>query len=300
VPYILRHTPSSPPEILMPHTYEVKSGEKHSLFNNDTERPGRKVPRLVLSKDVKTPLQPSPTPNSSSLVLPSVRMSQFPSGPEIKNLYLSPYNREDRMSGWDPCYPQEIEPTEYQHDENPFTFDSAYPAFVPVAYRCSNMSTTPVDSLSRGQLPRCFLSNVQNHPRASRPRRPRLRPASLYPSPLQSSAPPLKPINLSPPPTQPSPSLPLHQPRPSKRIPIISLSRLALACEDLEASQTVSHRNRNETASSNLYFSDFGAPRDLDRHQTRERRTVAELRDDDRLGRVVRCSCGCMESYAIG
>jgi hypothetical protein len=297
------YTTSHPKLSLMPHAYEVKLGEKHSLYNNDeTECPGRKIPRLTLSKDVKTLLPPNETPNKFSLVLPSIQISQLPSRPEIKNPSLSPYSREGRMSEWDTYYPQEeVELTEYQQGEKPFALNYAYPDLIPITSRRPNMTTLPVESLSRGHPSRYFLSNVQNHPRSNRPRYARLRPAPFYPSPIQSTAPSLKSLNTSPPPTQPSPSLPLHQPRPSKRIPIISLSRLALACEDLEAPQIVSDKSRSKTTSNNLDFSDVGVvPQDLGHHQTPEKRTAPELRNGIRPRHVVRCYCGCMGSYAIG
>lgn len=285
----------------MPHAYEVKPAEKHSLLNNDKECHRRKVPRLALSMDVKT-LQSSQLSNNTSWTPSSAHMSRFPSQPRVENLYLSPHGQEDGMSELEPYIPQEVELMNYKYGERHLAFhsDHDYPAFVPLAYHCPNVATMPVETSSREQPPRRLLSNAHDHSRNSKPRYSRLRPASFYPSPPQSRASSLRPVNISPSPTQPSPSLPLHQPRPFKRIPIISLSRLALACEDLAAPPIVSHKSRNEIASSDLYLSDFAPSRHLDRLRTRERRTPAESRDDDRLRRVVQCSCGCMESYAVG
>ncbi|KAF9444601.1 hypothetical protein P691DRAFT_332879 [Macrolepiota fuliginosa MF-IS2] len=282
------------------YAYDVKPGETSDSPDHDARLHKRKIPRLALSTDVKT-LQRSrphlpPTSMPSSIQMP---LSPYygPSRVDGVDLYSHrqrntstgrlPVKRrwrgtENMDSGYDSGYGAE------RHN-----LDSAYPALLPSSrYNTSAMACT-AESSSRQQSHRSSPSYPQ-HPCDTRPDKipySCLQPTSFYPSPPQSTAvSPLEVFNPLPPPIQPPPSLPLHQPRPSRRIPIISLSQLASACDGTETTPQpklmTTHKLGKEISWDAPYSTDFG-----------QARFVQEVNG---VGRFVQCSCGCMESYAIG
>lgn len=303
--YLISVTAISP----MFYAYDIKSGETSNSPDRDAELQARKVPRLALSTDVKTLRQSSQHYNNLPLVSSSVQMP-FPSYSrefhmEVDN--MSPYQQGYGMNEHgDQCW-QSAHIMDSSYNRDRLGLESAYPALLPAPYHDPN-ATASTTELSSGRQPRHLLPPYARHAQDAQFDKvscPRVQPA-FYPSPPQSTASsPLEPVNSQATPIQPSPSLPLHQPRPSRRIPIISLSRLASACDDIEAASrrkpTVSPKARTTSLSNN--FPDLRQPQSQYLSRTRERRMLLAsplARDDDRAGCIVQCSCGCMESYAIG
>ena len=117
----------------------------------------------------------------------------------------------------------------------------------------------------------------------------------------------------------------VHQPRPSRRIPIISLSELASACDDFSMSSAspggkVSHRKPPQdllsplaTSASSKYTSSYsptypsfsdemgieGTPFPVPFSFEEKNTFTIPTHPYTDSGEVVTCSCGCMESYTI-
>lgn len=112
----------------------------------------------------------------------------------------------------------------------------------------------------------------------------------------------------------------LHQPRPSRRIPIVSLSELALACDDFAQSPSMQSLPYQELLSpltldfpakyTSVYSPEHPSllgetriegPRFAHQEQKypHQFHTAPTYYVGDRSEEVVLCSCGCMESYVI-
>jgi len=203
----------------------MNDGETIYPFDHDPTLHKRKVPRLAFSTDVKTssnyynqtiPLTPffAQMPHSSSGTLSQMEVdgaiechSQIDANPRLK-----------RSLGTHP-------EMGYSHERH--SLDSAHPTFLSVLPIGSTVDFTVELSSSSKQCPSSSqCTSLQNTHNSLLP------PSSVYPSPPQSTI--ASPLEVSTPrPVQPSPSLPLHQPRPTRRISIISLSRLASEAEEM-------------------------------------------------------------------
>jgi hypothetical protein len=114
------------------------------------------------------------------------------------------------------------------------------------------------------------------------------------------------------------PPLKLHQPRPSRRIPIISLSNLASACDDhLDTHVQDPERNASEEALSipplSLDFNRVSSMLSLpavDGGNTQHLKYMLYPTSDvysptygvgfdGHSGKAILCNCGCMESYTF-
>ena len=119
---------------------------------------------------------------------------------------------------------------------------------------------------------------------------------------MPPSHPPAPIINQTP--------LKLHQPRPSRRIPIISLDNLASACDDLANSTHVQEpkRHASEEALSPL-SSMLSLPAVDGGNMQQPKYMLYPTGDvysptygvgfDGHSGKAILCSCGCMESYTF-
>ena len=107
--------------------------------------------------------------------------------------------------------------------------------------------------------------------------------------------------------------LKLHQPRPSRRIPIISLSKLASACDDLTTTHVQEPKRHSSEEALSLEFNkvrsmlSFPA---VDGGNTQHLKYMVYptndmysptygLGFDGHLGKAILCNCGCMESYTF-
>jgi len=210
--------------------FHMNYGETTYSFDHDPTPHKRKVPRLALLTDVKTsskfynhttPLTPffAQMPHSSSGALSQIEVDgviechpQIDANPRLKrslgtHLDMG-YSHECRSL--DPAHP---------------TLLSALPIDSTADYTVK-LSSSSEQCPSPSQCTSLRNTNSSLFP-----------PLSVYPSPPQSTS--VSPLELSTPiPVQPSPSLPLHQPRPTRRISIISLSRLASEAEEMENSSS--------------------------------------------------------------
>ena len=112
------------------------------------------------------------------------------------------------------------------------------------------------------------------------------------------------------------PPLKLHQPRPSRRIPIISLSNLASACDDIANQVQEPKRHASEEAPFplSLDFNRISSMLSLpavDGGNTHHLKYMLYPTSnvysptygvgyDGHSGKAILCSCGCMESYTFG
>jgi hypothetical protein len=111
--------------------------------------------------------------------------------------------------------------------------------------------------------------------------------------------------------------LKLHQPRPSRRIPIISLSNLASACDDISNQVQEPRRHASEEAPFplSLDFNTISSMLSLpavDGDNTHHLKyipypTTSNVYSptygvgyDGHSGKAILCNCGCMESYTFG
>ena len=111
------------------------------------------------------------------------------------------------------------------------------------------------------------------------------------------------------------PPLKLHQPRPSRRIPIISLSNLASACDDLATHVQEPKRHASEEAPFPLSL-DFNrippmmSPPAVDGGNTHQLKYMLYPTSnvysptygvgyDGHFGKAILCNCGCMESFTF-
>ncbi|KAF5352643.1 hypothetical protein D9756_005819 [Leucocoprinus leucothites] len=275
------------------YIHDTQRPETSSSFDLETSLHKRKVPRLTLSTDVKIF---SNCHNYTTLSIPP--LTQIPHSPhgalsqmEADEVILYQNNfsklhklRTKRSSEkMNSCYGDERR-----------SLNSAYPALLPTSFNAdipSSVKQCHVSTLYPQQS--CDIRLDKPH---------HLQPSSCYPSPPHSTAAsPLEMSNPLPPPIHPSPSLPLHQPRPSRRIPIVSLSRLASAAEKMDnglAKRPNMHRQRLDSASRNVYSS--GLRQSPYTRVERDRQTMGASREESATGRFLQCSCGCMESYAVG
>ena len=147
--------------------------------------------------------------------------------------------------------------------------------------------------------------------------------------PDSSSIPLLPSSSISDPSTSPShidpsssssninqPPLKLHQPRPSRRIPIISLSNLASACDDIDTQAQEPKRHASEEAPFPLSFDfnrisntlSFAAVDGGNTHHLKYMPYPTSnvysptygVGYDGHSGKAILCNCGCMESYTFG
>lgn len=287
------------------YAYDIKPGTTRTSSDHDPRLQRRKVPRLALSTDVKTP---STSQHFNSFPLP---VSSYPEPSYMEN---------DSPHSCHPGYPtvngqshansrrRGAEDTDTGYGVECYSLDSADPALLPSS--CYDSTTvaciaeSPVKQLHHSS-PSCPQdtrdTQADNIPYSH------LRPTSFYPSPPHSTAvSPLQVFNPLPPPIQPPPSLPLHQPRPSRRIPIISLSQLASACDEFDTAPqrkpTTTHKSRIEIRSNSSYLYPAHAQESQYLKYGRHKQmpmASSFAQGDNRIGRFVQCSCGCMESYAV-
>jgi hypothetical protein len=143
-------------------------------------------------------------------------------------------------------------------------------------------------------------------------------------SALSASLPPITPSSSIPDPyTIPAPSHPpatrpnqaplkLHQPRPSRRIPIISLSNLASACDDFATTHVKEPKRHATEESLSLDFnrvSSLSTPAvdgDNTHHLKYMLYSTSDVYSpmygvgvDGHSGKAILCNCGCMESYTF-
>jgi hypothetical protein len=125
----------------------------------------------------------------------------------------------------------------------------------------------------------------------------------------------LPPSDLNTPPSHPPQApLKLHQPRPSRRIPIISLSKLASACDNLLTHVQEPKRNASEEVSPlSVDFSRVSSMLSLpavDGGNTQHLKYMLYppsdvysptygVGFDGHSGKAILCNCGCMESYTF-
>ncbi|PPQ64255.1 hypothetical protein CVT24_008659 [Panaeolus cyanescens] len=136
--------------------------------------------------------------------------------------------------------------------------------------------------------------------------------SNIQPNSSQSSS--SSPINI--PPTKPGP-LKVHQPRPSRQIPIVSLSQLASACEDYpingRASKPTKVISPPEIDLSPLPLESNGflppmSSHSKPYHSTNQQTKYASHPPNNAYnptfstgthGNSIMCSCGCMETYTF-
>ena len=120
-----------------------------------------------------------------------------------------------------------------------------------------------------------------------------------------SSYPPTATINQTP--------LKLHQPRPSRRIPIISLSNLASACDDLATQVQEPKRHASEEVPLSLDFNRISSMLSLPAVNGGNTHNLKYMLYptgdvysptygvgfDGHSGKAILCNCGCMESYTF-
>jgi hypothetical protein len=111
--------------------------------------------------------------------------------------------------------------------------------------------------------------------------------------------------------------LKLHQPRPSRRIPIISLSNLASACDDITNQVQEPKRHASEEAPFPLSLDFNTISSMLSLPAVDGGNTLQHLKYmpyptsnvysptygvgyDGHAGKAILCNCGCMESYTFG
>jgi hypothetical protein len=88
-----------------------------------------------------------------------------------------------------------------------------------------------------------------------------------------------------------SPSSPkLYQPRPSRRIPIVNLNELASACETFQPGSDLRASDRN--------YPSYQSPKQPSTGLFAPIRSPV-VKQGSSEGRILLCSCGCMESYRL-
>jgi hypothetical protein len=108
------------------------------------------------------------------------------------------------------------------------------------------------------------------------------------------------PLEISNPSVNPSPSLPLHQPRPCRRIPIVSLAQLASACDDMEKAshrRPAPYRHRNGSLSNNIHYSHQRQSPYSRLDRDRQLAWPDFSRGDNNAERITRYGYDCMEVY---
>ncbi|KAL9716333.1 hypothetical protein Ac2012v2_000780 [Leucoagaricus gongylophorus] len=242
-------------------TFYMKYADTTDSFDHDPALYKRKVPRLAYSADVKTfnncynHATPSLTPSFTQMEVDGGIMCH----PHIANPRLKRSLGED---------------LEIDYSNEHHSLDPAYSVLLPASP--IDFSTTtytvglPSSSEQFPSYPQCMYDT-----RPQKTHDSRLPPSSVYPSPPQSTM--ASPLEISNPlPIQPSPSLPLYQPRPTRRIPIVSLSQLASAAEEME---------NNSLWQANLHKGSLDV----------KSRTLGASQDR-MTERLIQCSCGCIES----
>jgi len=198
-------------------------GETTYSFDHDPTPHKRKVPRLAFSTDVKssskyynhaTPSTPffAQMPHSSSGALAQIE-----------------------VDGVIECHPKidanpRLKCSLGTHLEIGYSHEYRSPAHPAL------LSALPIDSTADFTVK--LSSSSEQCPSSSQCTSLRNTYSSLFPPSFVYYSPPhstsVSPLEVSTPiPVHPSPSLPLHQPRPTRRISIISLSRLASEAEEM-------------------------------------------------------------------
>jgi len=225
-------------------------GETTYSFDHNPTLHKRKVPKLAFSTDVKTS---SNYYNHTTPLMPFFAQMPHSSSGALSQM---------EVDGTVECHPQiDANPRlkcslgthlEMAYSHECHSLDPAHPTLLSALRVDSTEDLTVKLSSSNEQYPsssQCTsLRNTHSF----------LFPASsVYPSPPQSSiASPLEVSTLLP--VQPSPSLPLYQPRPTRRISIISLSRLASEAEEMENSSRRRDNLRKgglDVGSRNVHYS---------------------------------------------
>lgn len=281
------------------YAYDTRSGETSS--SSDQTARERKFPRLAA-----TTFQPSspydPPSTMSSNHLPFDFHTEF-SPMEVGD---TPLSRQIDTDENEQCFVKHrrrrTDDTGSHYGSEHGSFSSAYRAPIPSYYNTTTETSCVADALSTPQFHHRYPSSLQGGYDAQPEEFPHLRtqPSSCHTSsPRSTTVSPRELIDTFPLPIQPSPSLPLHQPRPSRRIPIISLSQLASACENTEpASRRTSAaalKPRTEVLPSDSWQSPYP---NYDHDKVFF--ASSTIREDNKIGRVLQCSCGCMETYAVG
>lgn len=266
-------------------TFYMKYADTTDSFDHDPALYKRKVPRLAYSADVKT------FNNCYNHATPSLTPS-FTQMPQME------------VDGGIMCHPHIANPRlkrslgedlEIDYSNEHHSLDPAYSVLLPASP--IDFSTTtytvglPSSSEQFPSYPQCMYDT-----RPQKTHDSRLPPSSVYPSPPQSTM--ASPLEISNPlPIQPSPSLPLYQPRPTRRIPIVSLSQLASAAEEMENNslwQTNLHKGSLDVKSRSRHYS--SNHRRLP-YSSVDRDNQALGASQDRMTeRLIQCSCGCIES----
>ncbi|KAJ3575233.1 hypothetical protein NP233_g1243 [Leucocoprinus birnbaumii] len=282
------------------YIHGTKSAETNSSWDSNLNLHKRKVPRLTLATDVKTfnnrhsYLTPSMPPPAQTPLSPYARHPQMEVDEVILNFPDAHRSLRTKRSFGEANM-------DSSHGDERRSLDTVYPALLPT----SSIFAFPTTACT-AELPSTaeHCHNFASYPQHSRDTRldklHHLQPSSCYPSPPHSTAAsPLELSNPLPPPIQPSPSLPLHQPRPSRRIPIVSLSRLASAAEKMDTTRRPNVSRQRKDSSPRIAHSSNVRPTPYFRSE-RDRSYVTVSREDSAAGRFVQCNCGCMKSYAVG
>jgi hypothetical protein len=294
------------------YAHDTRYGETTNSSDHEPGLQRRKVPRLTLSTDVKTFYSCRHYTTAPSMPNSLVHMSRSPYDglPQMEVDEVILYSNHLPRSNQTIRTSRSLEENlDSRHGDKRRSLDPAYTALFPTSLLGSSTAARAAEIPSFQQHRHVSPSYLQ-HARdtsSDKTRHSRLQPSSFYPSPPQSTAAsPLEVTNPVPSPIQPSPSLPLHQPRPSRRIPIVSLSQLASACEETEKTFTrrpVTHtKHRLDSLSGvsrNVYHTNHRTSPYSKIDRDKQMAWQASSREDYKTDLFVRCSCGCMGSYAV-
>lgn len=264
------------------------------------------LPDLYYEQGYRTPSVPS-----SDMLSTPPRHSQTPWMQEFEYHNDVRENSVSNMSSWqtspmDSC--QSKRPTVAPIDTN---FNWGLYDTSPMAFT-SNSEFNPVHQVADG------YPSTHSHPFVDN------NPTMGFSSMPDSSATLLPSLSISDPNTPPSHSpaatinqtpLKLHQPRPSRRIPIISLSNLASACDDLATQVQEPKRHASEEARFPLSL-DFNRISSMLSLPAVDGGNAHHLKNmlyptsdvfsptygadyEGHSGKAILCNCGCMESYTF-
>ena len=285
--------PYHPPVRVMNHHYQAASTSSQVPLSAD-------VPDLYYEQGYRTP-----SVTSSDMLSTPPRHSQTPWMQEYHN-----DNSVSYMSSWQwfPTNPSQskrptVAPIDTNLNLNWSVYDSSSKGEINGAHQVaghgahrSTYSYTFVDN-----DPTIGLMSITAMPDSS------ALPALLPPSSISDASTPSQTPN--------QPPLKLHQPRPSRRIPIISLSDLASACDDPLTNHVQDpKRNASEEALSapplSLDFKSMLSLPAVDAGNTQQLKYMLYPTSDvysptygvgfdGHSGKAILCNCGCMESYTF-
>lgn len=148
-----------------------------------------------------------------------------------------------------------------------------------------------------------LFSSYEQPPAQEQPPAPPSGTAFFEPS---HTTPPHPAPRTSPPAPEPDQTpLKLHQPRPSRRIPIVSLSRLALACDEFQIhpkepsaiSGEVNHLPFRTAPSKSYHPMAYHSSNQFNKQSSHLKNDIYGTGFPGNTGRLTQCSCGCMAPY---